>query len=375
MKVIEVRDQVSLPLRRCLHLTVRGIRHRLFRSTVTVVIVVLAVAFLMMMLSTSFVDRQVSQDVRWRTAGRRMLEEWVDKLSVPMTSSALVARLAGAEDGSAVWKEVLGWGKLSEAELGRLKALAVQQQKYVRYLAALEPGERSALIGSREGDAVFQFLAEPANFEKFIVGVKSVRMAFPTSQEALQGFVKDFAEAAPVRDKLLAAHAAAVAGLKKELGATTVLELLRGDPAEASRVLGRHGFAPDPAALEVLAEEAEQALDAERLVGLLHNKRMRGVIAKRLGEDVPDLVPVHVFQVASSEKGAAWLKEEVERTRTEALKEESEKTSEEPIESLTLPAQRIAHVASRRLLMGRLAEVEASLPEEAGWASPAGPPG
>mgnify|MGYP006300616205 FL=1 len=39
MKAIEVRDQVSLPLRRCVQLTVQGIRYRLFRSAVTVVIV------------------------------------------------------------------------------------------------------------------------------------------------------------------------------------------------------------------------------------------------------------------------------------------------------------------------------------------------
>lgn len=332
---------------------------------VTVIIVVLAVAFLMMMLSTSFVDREVSRDVRRRTAGRRMLGEWVDKLSVAMTPAGLAARLAGAQPGSAAWKELLGWGGLGEEHLGRIAALAARQQKYERYFAAIEPGERSAVVGSREGDAIFAHLTEPANLAEFVENVKSVRMAFPTSKEKLEGFVSEFAETAPLRQKVLAGHAAAVAGLKKDLGATPVLSLLGGGQAGAFELLLRHGFAPDPGVFEVLKEEAVLAMQAETLVALLHNKRMRGVIAKRIGADVPELVPVHVFQVASSKKGSAWLKQEVERTRQEVLEQPEQKRAE-LIEPLDISAERIAHVASVRLKVGRLADIEASLPEDTG---------
>lgn len=363
MKAIEVRDQVSLPLRRCLQLTLRGVRHRLFRSVVTVVIVVLAVAFLMMMLSTSFVDRQVSQDVRRRTAGRRMLAEWVDKLSVPMTPAALVERLAAAERGSPVWQELAGWSGLNEEALTRLSALAGQQVRYERYLAAIEPGERSALVGSREGEAVFTHLAEPANLDEFVENVKSVRMSFPTGKEELTGFVAAFVETAPLREKILTGHAAAVAALEKDLGATSVLALLAGGPT--GETLRRHGFAGAPQVFEALRQEALLALDAERLAALLTNKRMRGVIAKRLAVDVPKLVHVHVLRIASARKGAAWLKQEVEQTRREVLRQPPEKR-EELIESLDASAERIAEVASGRLKMDRLAEVEASLPEEGG---------
>ena len=291
MKAIEVRDQVSLPLRRCLQLTVRGVRHRLYRSMVTVVIVVLAVAFLMMMLSTSFVDRQVSRNVRRRTAGRRMLAEWVDKLSVPMNLAAVVERLAAAERGSPVWQGLAGWGGLNEEALTRLSALAEQQVKYERYLAAIEPGERSALVGSREGEAVFTYLAEPANLDEFVQNVKSVRMSFPTGKEELTGFVAAFVESAPLRKKILTGHAAAVAALAKDLGATSVLALLAG--GRAGEAVRRHGFIGAPQVFEALRQEALLALDAERLAALLTNKRMRGVIAKRLAVDVPKLVAVH----------------------------------------------------------------------------------
>ncbi len=387
MKVIEVRDQVSLPLRRCMELTIRGVRHRLFRSMVTVIIVVLAVAFLMMMLSTSFVDRQVSKDVHQRTSARRTLEEWVDKLSVPMTFGGLSSRLAGALPGSPAWEELKRWGQLSSEQMDQLVALAGQQQGYERYLAAVKPGERNALVGSREGEAVFAYLAEPGGLSEFLEAAKSVRMAFPTGQEALKTFVARFTEAKPLRDKILAGHAAAVGALRKELGATTVLEVLGGPPSRASELLRRHGFTFDPAVLEVLQEQAVLALDAEKLVALLHNKQMRGVIARHLGVEVPKLVPAHVFEIASGAKGAEWLRQQVDDVRRKAQEEISKarekamaKSGEERrqalnqvgemeaavIAPLEIPADRVFQVAREQVAMSRLAEIEASLPEDTG---------
>lgn len=144
MKEIEVRDQVRLPLRRCFRICVRGIRYRLFRSSVTVVIVSLAVSFLMMMLSTSTVDRQATRDLLARTAPEALLKEWTQKLTLPMASEALAERLAApaVKGGSPAWAELRDWGKLTDEQLAQAKAAAQRQVEFWRFLARIEPGER-----------------------------------------------------------------------------------------------------------------------------------------------------------------------------------------------------------------------------------------
>jgi len=330
---------------------------------ITVIIVTLAVAFLMMMLSTSYIDREVAKDVRQRTSGRRLLGEWVDKLGTPMSSSDLVVRLAGTEPDSAGWKELLGWGGLSDAELARLVRIARQQRRYERFLAELKPGVRNALVGAREGDAVFEYLATPERRKDFVEKVMPMG-GFPTDRETLEGFVEEFTQTAPLRKQILAGHAAAVGRLAAELGSRPVLELLASADEGIEQMLRRHGFVPDPVDLAQLRDEAVLAMDAKRLTDLLRHKRMRGAIAKRVGADLPDLVPAHVFKVASSRKGAQWLINQIEQSRQELL-ELPEQERPEVIEPLTMSAERIAHVASERIETTRLSEIEAALPEPA----------
>ena len=51
MKTISVANQPWLSLRRTIAITMDGIRYRLFRATVTVAVIALAVAFMMAVLS------------------------------------------------------------------------------------------------------------------------------------------------------------------------------------------------------------------------------------------------------------------------------------------------------------------------------------
>ncbi len=344
MKTIEVRDQVSLSLRRCFQLTVRGIRHRLFRSLVTVVIVTLAVSFLMMMLSTSFLDRQVARDVRQRSAGRQLLEDWLDKLTVPMTPQALAARLVIVEPGSSLWKEVKAWGHLTDGELIALKQISQQRQTYEKYLDGIKLGQRSALVGAREGDAVFEYLTEPANLDTFMKKIGTIG-GFPTDKDALVAFLKRFSDAAPQRQKILTRHAEAVAGLGKELGARPAVELLASDQPETFALLRRHGFVPDPDVFEVLRKEAVLALDAKNIEDLLESKRMRGALARRTGVSVQELASGHLFKIASSIKGARWLREEVEAARKKTFTE-IENLKKQLIQPVALSSERVVEVAA-----------------------------
>jgi len=318
MKVIEVRDQVSLPLRRCFQLCVHGIQYRLFRSSITVGIVSLAVAFLMMMLSTSYIDRQVGADVYRRTADRRLLEEWVEKLGVPMTGERLGRKVAAVGIGSLAWQELRRWGGLTEQELSRLRSVALRQAEYQGYLGKRQ---RSALVGDRQGQDALAFLSDRQRMDDFFDKAKKFRTPLPGegTRKWLDRLVAENAETAPQRNRILAGHAAAVQGLERDLGKRSVLEMLAQGDAGTLQTLARHGFALDTSDLDRLRTEAETALDAEQILALLRDEEMRAHIADRLGVEVRDVAPSHILKIGSSTRGARWLTDQVETTRQNAV--------------------------------------------------------
>ncbi|MHC4717346.1 MAG: ABC transporter permease [Planctomycetota bacterium] len=368
MKEIEVRDQVSLPLRRCLQLTVHGIRYRLFRSAVTVVIVSLAVAFLMMMLSTSYIDKEVAVDARERTADRRLLTEWVDKLTVPMTGEVLAQRLAALEPGSGPWQEFLGWGGLTEAELTRLTSLAIRQGRYLRYLARLDPGQRSALVGTRQGEAAVDFLDTPERIQAFAEKVRSYKPSFFVDDCAgwLAGLVNGRNAAKAQREKLIAEHTKAVRGLAAELGDRSYLDLLsRAGAAEGDPVarLRKYGYHLGHDELEALRTEAELELDARRVLELLRDQNMRSYFADEAGVEVQEVIPRHVFKHAARARRARRVLAEIGKTRANARgKIDGLKAALKDLTGLLAKSpDQIARVCAKRQ------NDPAAHPEVAGW--------
>ena len=69
MGTLEIHDHPRLGLVRTLSLTATGIRYRLFRSFVSVVVIAVAVAFFMNILSASLVQRGIG-----RVANERLRE-------------------------------------------------------------------------------------------------------------------------------------------------------------------------------------------------------------------------------------------------------------------------------------------------------------
>ncbi len=331
MKKIEVRDQVPLPLRRCLRLTIQGIRYRLFRSAITVVIVSLAVAFLMMMLSTSYIDKEVAADAQDRTADRRLLTEWADKLTVPMAGELLTDRLAVVEEDTPAWRELMGWGGLATEQLAELKSLAVRQGEYFMYFDKLDPEQRRELVDTREGEVALTFLAEKGELDEFVKKSREYRgRTFPGEDakegkkdrkvwltELIDGVVATKAQ----RAKIAAAHAAAVNGLAKDLGERTYLDLFgRSDDGQVDPVaiVNKHGFELATEQLGTLREQAHLALDARIISGLLRDQNMRSYIADEAGVEVQQVTPKQVFKSAASGRRARRLLEEIEKTRASA---------------------------------------------------------
>jgi len=270
MKVIEVKEQVRLPLMRCAELVLSGLKYRLFRASITVIIIALAGAFLMVMLTEGLIARRVADDINVRIAPRETLRFWVARISLPLTHLGLAEELATAQSGGPRWREYATWGHLDDNAIANLSQLAKAHQKYLEYFKSLTEGQRRVLIGRTSDEAIFSYLADPAKFEILQEGMKTSARQLPASMDQFRQFIKDWNATSQERQQILAGDAAAVAEVKKTIlagGKTPQDVFVRADPALLDK-LRSLGFSISNNDLPVLKQQAALSIDAKRLVSL-----------------------------------------------------------------------------------------------------------
>src|SRR5260221_6029113 len=100
---IDVRPQHKIPLGKAFALCLKGITHRLFRSLLTLTVIVLAVAFFMALLTESALTQAVARAVtaenhERRTFSRRLSVWFSEPDDVAMAQRLLASRAAPEEE-------------------------------------------------------------------------------------------------------------------------------------------------------------------------------------------------------------------------------------------------------------------------------------
>lgn len=182
MQPIDVRPQTSLSLARILGLCLKGIRHRLFRSVLTTMVVVLAVAFFMNLLADSVVARSVDDGVRRELAEQRRLAVAVDLWFGRPAPLVLAGRLARADAPLADYARIAGW---EPARIDALAAACARERAVTGWLDALDGGTRAMLVRRVPDEEVLAWLGEGRRWDEFAplaAKVRSVRLPVPLSE-------------------------------------------------------------------------------------------------------------------------------------------------------------------------------------------------
>ena len=360
MKSLEVKQQVRLGFVRCAELVLNGVKYRLFRAAITVVIVALAVAFLVTMLSESLTARRVAAIVDAQTAPRRMLLLWTSRISVPINEMQLAEEFSAAVPASQAWEEFSNWGGLDEAEMASLKSVASKQLQYLGFFEELSEGQKSVLLGRARGMEVFPFLQAPGNFEQFVAALSKLGLQskLPAGVDGLQSFMQDWQTTEPLRERILQGHREALEQVKGILRGRQPKEFLaEADEALLGR-LSELGYRLPVRQLPIVREQAAFSLDAGRITQLLSVQKVRQRLAGRIGVDAPDVNAQMLFAELSSYNAAEWLVGLI--------------ADSEEIDSRGLTPERVQQVARNRLDEARLAKIEASVSEAAGDKGPMG---
>ncbi|HEX3774184.1 MAG TPA: ABC transporter permease [Polyangiaceae bacterium] len=253
MKELVARDQVRLGLARCFQLALSGMSQRLFRASITIAILALAVAFLSHMLAFSVIDRATRQSASAAMRENRLLGEIVERASSADAPSAIIAGLAGSDAHRL--REYQTWSELSPAEFAAVRQSAGKFERFEAFLTHTNPAERAALFGDQNAEEAALALGDSARLARFLDQLHSFGLRAPLGSEAeLKAFLS------VDRPKLAAAVSAIAAGHAR--AARALSALLSDETRGADRAASAKLFEQPPPGLLEAAQK--QGFDTSR---------------------------------------------------------------------------------------------------------------
>ncbi|HYF52403.1 MAG TPA: hypothetical protein VEJ63_23555, partial [Planctomycetota bacterium] len=192
----EVKDQVRLSFTRSVEFCISSIRHRFFRSAVTLSVIVLAVAFLMNILTESIISNGVALGVEAEFKSLYAADLFERRIARNTPLNSLAQELSELPLGSPRYTELQGWSGLAASEFTELRRRANQEVQYSAFFEQMDFGRRRKLVKRNDGVAIFDYLAVAENFEQFAQMLRLAEMASISVPEEVAG-LKDFAQAWP----------------------------------------------------------------------------------------------------------------------------------------------------------------------------------
>jgi len=313
---IQIADQPRLSLRRIAHITMDGIRYRVFRCAVTVAVIAVAVAFLNNIVSESIVRRSVGTVARLRLRQGRQVHEWAARLTAAGTSADLLKEVADSRPGDRVYRECAGFGRFGAAAMASFHRAARTAVGYLSFFEDLDYDLRRRLVHTDPGAAVLDRLATPSGMERFRRALNEIRaVRFVSSLDALQQFLDE--RWLPLRqdaERILAGRRAAIQDVARARAGVSVIESLsRADGAFGDTIRGA-GFefdservAPD------VARQARDLLAMRRVEQTIEAQSVRRLLSRDARVAPSDVTTVHLWRFLRNRAHArALLAEEAE---------------------------------------------------------------
>jgi hypothetical protein len=346
----EVREQNRLSLEKCFGLVLSGIQFRLFRSAVTVVVIALAVAFLVTMLTDGFIGQEVAKAVDTESMPRKAFLFWVDRLSVPITEQELTSTLAASSSGDKRQKEFEAWGGLDAATVGRLAQTSRQELTYLDFFAELPEGIKRPLVGRTSGKAIFTMMGDEKEFAKFREMMPKTGKQMPDGIDGFAGFLKNWNDLAPARAAIVEGHAKALSAVKAFTeGQAIVTVLSKADDSLLLKLQGA-GFQIDKEEMAMVKAEAGLNEDVRKIGDLLKVNEFKSRFAALYNMNPRDVTLDDFFMSATNQKDAKVF-----------LDVAAKVTTEKKMEPLSITPERMVEVARYRQEQASLATLEAKL--------------
>lgn len=369
MTHLEIHDQPRLGFRRTLGITWTGIRYRLFRAFMTLLVVTVAIAFLANMVASSLLRSTVVERARADTRELRLASTWISRLTFPVSTGELVEEIAqrlgsGREDGPFVselreFERIGTGGTVTEEPTGWLRERTLRAHGYLQWFAALNYPDRRRLVQGREGLAVLDYLQDVAVREAFWAELPKIRgLRRPGQREDFDALLAEWPRLKARLEAIAAGRAAAVAQVNAYLGERTVLEALAPLDGGLIEVMRESGFRITQERTGVVAGQARDILLSNMVEKALQDADLKQATARRLEVAGGIVTPAQLWAGLRQQDTAEWYAGELQKRLGPAAGSAAAE----------LDAPTLMRLAELRARLDALAAVLRDAPEaEGGW--------
>ena len=191
-RIINVQDQAKLSLQKVYSLVRSGIKHRLLRSTLTMSVILLAVAFFMVTLSENVIINAIANGVSEEVKTERSSIYFLNHLYTKPNTIALSRKLAQAhieKERVAELAAVTGW---EEKRVASLAEKCDWEQRYFKFFKHMSVGNRKMLIGNAQGREIFRVLQQGNNYADFQKNMEPLRaLKLPTEESKFRALIEN----------------------------------------------------------------------------------------------------------------------------------------------------------------------------------------
>lgn len=310
---IVICDQPRLGVSKTAVICLSGVYHRLFRSAVTVMVIGLAVAFVVMVVGNSLLDRAVRERINQEVRNDLRLAQWVRWLSQPVQPWE-IDRLLTDEDEQDRIQELATWAGLSPAELAALREAAQQKAALRRFLDRLPAGRRRALIRDRSTTQAVEWLTREPGLSAFVERLQGFKtVALPGGIEGLQRLSEALRTQASLRERMVAGHAQAIAGFRERFAGQAPRDVLLRPPGDLAETLRTLGFVIRSRELTSMQQAAQRDEAKNLLARAIREPALRTALARRLAMDFLFVTPRAAAALLASTDGAHWFVQQAQR--------------------------------------------------------------
>jgi hypothetical protein len=299
MKQITLKDQPRLTFGQTLLITLNGIRYRIFRASVTAVVVAVAIAFLMNILSESILKQSISRKVEKELIDKHILNSWITRLTSPPTLSSLLHELSDSQSDLSNHREIQRMGDLTDNEMIFLQDQARKARSYLTFFETLNYGKRRNLVWTMNGTDIFDWWQTPTGMEKFkrsLGQMKSIK--FVSSISELDGFTTRWPEIKSSLTKVIESRKKAIAEIHGQLKEQSLLQVFADNNEQFGTIIRSKGFLFDKTTIEpIVFRQAEELMKINQIEKNMKDQQIRLFVAGKL-----NIIPSEI------DSGLLWKK-------------------------------------------------------------------
>ncbi|MBN2712737.1 MAG: ABC transporter permease [Planctomycetes bacterium] len=278
-RIIDVNKQQKLSLRKCLSLVMSGIAHRLLRSTLTMAVILLAVAFFMAMLSEATFINSTNKTVNAAITKYRESATFLNYIYSKPSETLIAQELAKIYRKRDAIEER---AKVTGIPADQIESLALRcmwVNKYINFFNSIDDFERTRLVKRHTGSEIFRYLAGEKEWAAFLSALDPFRnLKLPSDRETLRSLASGYETFVKDLSSYTAKWYAAVDKLESESSALTGGEkinlwLVKSDPKAVEKwraLVNNTGFRLESEKLERICLQLKDYNLRDEITALLN---------------------------------------------------------------------------------------------------------